>query len=864
MVAFRHQSKAACTAVAVSVFALSQPVLAQEAAPAAVAEQSGTVRSITIRGAERLEPETVRSYVGLSAGDSYDRNRLDRALKDLYATELFADVTIRDRQGELVVDVRENPVVNRIVLEGNKRVKDEKFKDEIKLAPRQIFTRSKARADVARILELYRRQGRFAAAVEPKIVQLDQNRVDVVFEIDEGPKSKVRRINIVGNTKFSDGDLRGEMATKEAKWYKFFTSNDTYDPDRSAYDQQKLRQYYLTQGYADFRVVSSVAELTPDRKDFIITYVVEEGERYKFGEVDLESQIRDIKEENFKRMLPMKQGDWYNAKEIEDTVTSLSESVGLLGYAFADINPRFNRDKEKREMGVTFVINETPRVYVERVEINGNTITKDHVIRREFRLAEGDAFNSFRVKRSRDRIQSLGYFQENLEIQQKQGSGPDRIVLAMDLQEKPTGELQLSAGYSSLESFLISAGITQRNFRGIGQELRASASLSGYARSIELGFTEPYLFDRNLALSVDLFRRDYGASSSLGSTVNTTYDQVTTGFQIRAGFPITEFWSASIRYGLTYDEVWIDEDIYYTDGACDPTLAGRYLCEALGNRITSSLGYTIAYDTRDNAIRPSRGLRASFSQDFAGLGGDVRYIRTRAEATKYWNLGSGFILSAHAEGGYINGLGQDVLLTNRFFLGEPTMRGFDIRGIGPRVVRTPYDTSTTPATLLTDKDSRVDDALGGNAYYLGRLELDIPLGSGAAEMGLRPSVFMDVGAVFGTRKPTLTDACAASNAAGTACPSAAIRQYTNSSGEPLYLDDDGNITTDNTGTVYGYTPSVYSEAFYGNTPRPRLSLGVGVNWNSPFGPLRIDFAKTLLKAQGDNTKAFSFNVGTQF
>ncbi|MBW7946826.1 MAG: outer membrane protein assembly factor BamA, partial [Sphingomonadaceae bacterium] len=282
-----------------SALGLSQPVLAQDAQPAeaapeaapaaavAVAEQSGVVRSITIRGAERLEPETVRSYVGLSVGESYDRNRLDRALKDLYATELFADVTIRDRQGELIVDVRENPVVNRIVLEGNKRVKDEKFKDEIKLAPRQIFTRSKARADVARILELYRRQGRFAAAVEPKIVQLDQNRVDVVFEIDEGPKSKVRAINIVGNTKFSDGKLRGEMATKQARWYKFFTSNDTYDPDRSAYDQQKLRQFYLTEGYADFRVVSSVAELTPDRKDFIITYVVDEGERYTFGEVDL-------------------------------------------------------------------------------------------------------------------------------------------------------------------------------------------------------------------------------------------------------------------------------------------------------------------------------------------------------------------------------------------------------------------------------------------------------------------------------------------------------------------------------------------------------------------------------------------------
>lgn len=837
-----------------SALGLSQPALAQDAqpaeaapsapapAPAAVAEQSGTVRSITIRGAERLEPETVRSYVGLSAGDSYDRNRLDRALKDLYATELFADVTIRDRQGELVVDVRENPVVNRIVLEGNKRVKDEKFKDEIKLAPRQIFTRSKARADVARILELYRRQGRFAAAVEPKIVQLDQNRVDVVFEIDEGPKSKVRRINIVGNTKFSDGDLRGEMATKEAKWYKFFTSNDTYDPDRSAYDQQKLRQYYLTQGYADFRVVSSVAELTPDRKDFIITYVVEEGERYKFGEVDLESQIRDIKEENFKRMLPMKQGDWYNAKEIEDTVTSLSESVGLLGYAFADINPRFNRDKEKREMGVTFVINETPRVYVERVEINGNTITKDHVIRREFRLAEGDAFNSFRVKRSRDRIQSLGYFQENLEIQQKQGSGPDKVILEANLEEQATGELQVSAGYSSLENFLVNLSIRQRNFRGMGQELRASVNWSKYSQSAEIGFTEPYLFGRNLALGGDIFRRDYNSFRFLGNgDRDTTYEQSTTGFQIRTGFPITEFWSASFRYGLSYDDVSLDESTFYRNGVCDPLLAGRFLCDAVGKRTTSSLGYSIAYDTRNNAIRPSAGHRFMISQDIAGVGGSVQYVRSRLNADKYWRLfGSGFILNLGLEAGYIFGWGGDnIRLTDRFFLGEPRMRGFDIRGIGPRVIRRYYDSASAsdPAdwTLLTDSSGEQDDSIGGETYYQVRAEVQIPLSAGAAEMGLRPSVFVDVGALWNTDFNPSTDL-------------QDIRQIqtgVDSNGDPTYQ-------------------AGFKEFYLGDTWKPRVAVGFGINWNSPFGPFRIDVAKALVKQDGDDTKLFQFNVGTQF
>lgn len=851
-----------------SAMALSQPALAQDAAaPAPVPVEApapvttGIVQSVIIRGAERLEPETVRSYVGLSPGDPYDRNRLDRALKDLYATELFADVTIRDRAGELVVDVRENPVVNRIVLEGNKRTKADKLSKEIKLAPRQIFTRSKARADVARIIELYRRQGRFAASVEPKIVQLDQNRVDVVFEIEEGPKSKVRKINIIGNKEFSDKKLRGEMATKESKWFRFFSSNDTYDPDRSAFDQQKMRQFYLTEGYADFRVVSSVAELTPDRKDFILTYVVEEGERYKFGEVDLESQIRDVKEESFKPLIRIKAGDWYNAKTIEDTVTSLTETAGLLGYAFADVSPRFNRDKEKREMAVTFVINETPRVYVERVDINGNTITKDKVIRREFRLAEGDAFNSFRVKRSRDRIQSLGYFQENLEIEQKQGSGPDKVALELNVEERPTGELQVSAGFSSLERFLVNLSIRQRNFRGLGQELRASINYSSFSQSIEAGFTEPYLFGRNLALGGDVFRRDFNSFRFNGTGGrDTTYEQSTTGFQIRTGFPITEFWSASFRYGLNYDDISLDASTFFTDpdgtgplpARCDPLLAGRFLCDAVGQRTTSSLGYSISYDTRNNGIRPSAGERLLLSQDIAGIGGSVNYVRTRLNADKYWNLfHSGFILNLGLEAGHIFGWGGDnIRLNDRSFLGEPRFRGFDIRGIGPRVIRKRYLADPTdpsnPDLFTISEDPRTfqDDSIGGEIYYQARAEVQIPLGAGAAELGLRPSAFVDVGALWKTDFDSRLVA------------DGGDRQDIRVLSEATITNPDGTTTIIR---VPGFR-----EFYFGDTWKPRVSVGFGVNWTSPFGPFRIDIAKALLKEPGDDTKLFQFNVGTQF
>jgi outer membrane protein insertion porin family len=746
--------------------------------------------------------------------------------------------------------VRENPVINLVLIEGAKRIKEDKIREEIKVAPRQIFTRSRARADVARILELYRRGGRFAAKVEPKIVQLEQNRVDLIFEISEGPKSKVRQINIIGNEQFDDGELRKEMATRQARPLRLFTSNDTYDPDRLAFDQQKLRQFYLTQGYADFRVVSSVAELTPDRRDFIVTYVIEEGDRYKFGNVDLTSQIRDVKADTFKRLLPMEKGDWYNAKQVEDTIDGLTESVGLLGYAFADVRPNFDRDKEKREMNITFVVNEAPRVYVESVTVNGNTRTRDEVIRREFRLAEGDAFNSVKVKRSRDRVQSLGFFQDKLEVKQSPGTAPDKVALQVDVEERPTGSLQLSAGFSSLERFIFSFSIEERNFRGRAQQLRLSANISSYSRSIEAGFTEPYLFDRNLAMGFDIFRRDlnsfrYGTNNDR----QTTYEQTTTGFQIRAGTAITEFWSAQLRYGLSVDEVSLDESLFFSDPdgvtgplppECDPLKAGRFLCEAIGTNTTSSIGYSLVNDTLDNRLRPSSGQRLILSQDFAGLGGSVKYLRTRINYDRYWRLPANFILNIGGEAGNIIGWGgEEVRLVDRFYLGEPRFRGFGIRGVGPRIIRLGYDKVTDTTAAVEDRIS--DDSIGGRNYYLGRVEVEVPLGSGGRELGLRPSIFMDVGALWGVPTPDL-------------------------------ITKDENTVVETCAPPVGTNPPVcvkntdpgFVEIFQGDSASPRVSIGVGVSWNSPFGPFRFDLAKALKKVEGDDTQIFQFNVGTQF
>lgn len=824
-------------------------------APAAPAGDAQVIRSIDVEGAQRLEADTILSYLRMHVGDRYTQAAGDQVLKDLFATELFSDVRLRNDNGVVTIQVKENPVVNRIILEGNKRLKEDKILPEIKLAARQIFTRSKVRADVTRIIELYKREGRFAASVEPKMVLLDQNRVDIVFEISEGPKSKVRQINIIGNHRFTAAELRAAMVTKQARSFRIFSSGTGYDPDKLAYDQQKLRQFYLTNGYADFRVVSAVAELTPDKRDFIVTYVVEEGKRYHFGDIKVESQLRDFNAAQLQGRLPIHKGQWYNAKTVEDTVDALTETVGSFGYAFADVRPDFQRDKAKQTMSVTFRLAEVPRVYVERIDVNGNTLTEDKVIRREFRLAEGDAFNSFQIKRSSNRIKSLGYFQEKFEVEQKPGSSPDRITLEANVEEKPTGQLQLSAGYSSLESFIFQTSIQQNNFRGRGETIGTTLSYSSYSKSVQVSFTEPYVADRNISLGVDVYRRDLSSFNFYNTNRNTTYKQNTTGFQLRAGVPLTEYTSLIGRYTLNYEQVSLDQATYYINGQCSVYLAGQYLCDAIGDRTVSSAGLSFVYDTLDNRLHPTRGNTFILGGDVAGLGGSVKYARATVNAAHYIPVGHGFIFALRGEGGIIRALENNapnqyedpVRLTDRFFLGEPQIRGFDIRGVGPRVLRqfyTGYNPQTgNGGTVQTNANQSVNDLLGGKIYYLAHAELEIPLGSGARELGLRPSIFADAGALFDVTAPQTV---------GTTI---------------LYTDAVTGRYTTNAVAANGTQNAIaqkFLETYVGNSPSPRISFGFGVNWNSPFGPFRIDIAKAVTHVYGDTLKTFTFNVGTQF
>ena len=884
---------AAQTAPTTTPNAPTAPAVPAAQAPAQASAAAGTIRTLRVEGSQRIEPETVLSYTKLRVGIPYTAATLDQALVDLQASELFADYSISGvESGDIVLRVRENPIINRVILEGNKAIKSDKIQKEIKLAPRQIFTRTAVRADVARIIELYRRGGRFAAVVEPKQVSLDQNRVDVVFEITEGAKSKVQQINIIGNEKFSDDELRGQMYTKQNRWFRLLSSATSYDQDRLNADQQKLRAFYLQEGYADFRVTSAVAELTPDKRDFIITYVVEEGPRYKFGDVTVDSEIRDFNNEALARSLPMKKGDWFNAKFIEDSIDNLSQAAGLFGYAFTNVDPEFTPDRENLTMSINFHIGQAQRTYVERIDINGNTQTQDKVIRREMRLAEGDAFNDFQIKRSQDRINSLGYFQDKFEIKRTQGSAPDRILLEAPVEEKATGQLQLSAGFSSLERFILQASIAQTNFRGKGQQLSLGGNYSSYQKSVELGFTEPYVFDKNIAMGIDVFRRDFSNFNFTNNERNTIYSQVSTGFQVRTGVPLTEYWSLQGRYGLSYDKVGLDDSLL-TNGECNPANVGRYLCDSLGNRLKSEIGFTLAYSSLNSGLRPTAGSRLAISPSFAGLGGDVKYARLVAEGAKFFNLGKGFIFSVSAEGGYIHSLEKSrgegidrVRIIDRFYLGEPQFRGFDIRGVGPRIQRAPITTDplTGNQTTATGRDQIVDDALGGRAYYLARAEVEIPLGSGARELGLRPTVYAQLGSLFGVTRPRPTANFAqARDAAGNpvfntdGSPRLLPAPILDNNGAPLFTTPTGVITTCPVGDrivadgacigSIANTAQVtqpFSERFLGNSPTPRVTVGIGVNWNSPFGPLRIDLARALVKQRGDDDKLITFNVGTAF
>ncbi|MFP6749888.1 MAG: outer membrane protein assembly factor BamA [Alphaproteobacteria bacterium] len=736
---------------------------------AAQTASSVVIARIDVQGNQRIEPLTALSYMTIAAGDRYDPGRVDQSLKALFATGLFADVSIRRQGNVLVVNVVENPIINRLAFEGNRRLGDDVLEPEVQLRPRIVYTRSRVQADVRRILQVYRRNGRFAASVDPKVVQLEQNRVDLIFEINEGPVTGIRRIDIIGNRNFDDGVLRRAIATKETRWYRFFSSDDTYDPDRVTLDRELLRKFYLERGYADFRVLSAVADLTHDRTDFFITFTVEEGGLYKFGKVDLTTTLRDLDPESLRPVLTIVEGKTYNAEEIEASIERLNFAVGRRGYAFVDIRPRVNRRRDERMIDLVFQIHEGPRVHIDRINITGNIRTLDKVIRREMKLVEGDAFNTAKLRRSRQQIRRLGFF-DKVDIAQRQGDTPDKAVIDVDVQERSTGELSFGVGISTTETVVGDISIRERNLLGKGQDLRLTLGLSTTRQQIDLSFTEPYFLDRNLSAGFDVFSRRQNQQD------RSSFDEQAQGFSLRSRFPITDNLKQGLRYTLRGDNI---ENIGNT--------TSPFIRLDEGEFITSSLAYDLTYDTLDDIALPSTGIIIRGGQEIAGLGGDVRYIKSTASVSYYHPFTRDVVGNASLTGGTIFGIGQDVRVLNRFFLGGDSFRGFASGGVGPR-------------------DAVTDDSIGGNTFFVATGEMRFPIGL--------PNDFGVLGRAF-TQMGVLLDP--------------------DVSGANLL---DSNV--------------------------PRLSVGVGLSWRSPFGPIRVDLAQALIKESFDKDELFRFSFGTRF
>ena len=695
----RSPARVGALAALLAVLAFSDMARAQDARE--------LVSAIRVEGSERIEPETVRSYMTFKAGATITDADLDESLKRLFETGLFADVSVRREDSAVVVRVVENPIINRIVFEGNLRIDDEILRDEITLRPRVVYTRSRVQADLLRIIEIYRSSGRFAARVVPKVVQLPQNRVNLIFEIHEGSPTDVRRITFIGNTRFSDGELREAIQTRESGFFSFFSGGDLYDPDRLAFDRELLRRKYLNAGYADFRVVSAVAELTPDQDAFFITFTVDEGQRYRFGKIGVTSGLRDLDVSQLAEVVRIAEGDPYSAEDIEDATTTLTDAAGRAGYAFIAVKPETKRDRESRRIDVSFEIEEGPRVFVERIDVRGNLRTEDRVIRREFRLVEGDAFNSDYIRLARRNLRNLGFFEE-VEIKNVRGSAPDRTVIEITVRERATGEVSFGGGYSTAVGAVADIVLRERNLLGKGQDARIRAQLAQREQQIELNFTEPYFLDRKLSAGFDIFStaRDYQEQSS--------FDQETVGFALRMAYPLAQDLRQRWRYTLRRDNI-----------TGIPDNAARVIAEQEGAAVLSSVGHAVVYDSRDSRFSPREGILASIDHDLAGIGGQVRFLKTEVRGSLFVPITDSLTGSATLGSGYVYGLGEDIRILDRFFLGSDEVRGFALSGASPR-------------------DLQTGDAIGGNWYYAGSFGLSFPLGL-PNDAGIRGRTFVDYG-----------------------------------------------------------------------------------------------------------------------
>ncbi len=802
------------------------------AAPVALTASSAyaqTTANIDVQGNRRVEAATIRSYFRPGPGGRLGAYEIDEAYKTLYGTGLFQDVNIRQAGGRIIVVVVENPVINRIQFEGNTRVKDDQLKTEIQSKERGTLSRGVVQADVQRIVDVYRRSGRFDVGVVPKIIDLPNGRVDLVYEISEGAKTTISRVNFVGNSAFSSWQLKDIVRTTQTNILSFLQSTNIYDQDRLEADRELLRRFYLKNGYIDARIVGAAAEFDPGLGGFVITYTIEEGEQYRVGTVDVRSNVRAIDPGLMRARIRTAPGDVYNAEALEKSVEDMTIEASRQGYAFALVRPRADRDYQARRVNLIFTIDDGQRIYIEQINIRGNTRTRDYVIRREFDVSEGDPYNRALINRAERRLRNLGYFKE-VKVATEPGSSPDRVIIQVLVEEQSTGEFSVGGGYSTADGFMAEVSVGERNLLGYGLYAKASVQYGQRASGYTLSFVEPYLLGYRVALGVDLFSRIQKATNFV------SYETKTNGGGLRFGFALREDISLQLRYSLFSQKIeipqnlrncnninpdWINTfptpnavglfpppDPYtgiancYADG--EASLAVRKELSQ-GTVITSLVGYDLSYNTLDNNRNPTSGILGILKQDFAGVGGDVQYVRTTADIRSYYEPIQDVIGVLRLQGGYINGWGSDGLrMLDHFQMGPNLVRGFAPSGIGPR-----------------DLGSPTQDALGGSAYWGASVEFQTPLFFAPKEVGIKIAAFADAGSLWNYVGPTSW-----------------LPPSPGATGEILNVAGNGMFVNS--------------------------SVGVGLLWASPFGPLRFDLAYPITKQAFDRTQIFRFSGGTSF
>ncbi|MEC9435076.1 MAG: outer membrane protein assembly factor BamA [Pseudomonadota bacterium] len=790
-------------AAALLFAALLAPALT---APTPAAAQDAPVISrverILVEGARRVDDATIKAYMTVTEGEPATAADINASLRRLLDTGLFEDVTISPLGDGLLVQVKEAAYINLVAFEGNDAIKDETLRASIRSSSRSAFSRAQADRDAQTLLELYRRSGRYGATVEPVIIERDNNRVDLVFEIDEGQPTGIRSINFVGNKAFSDRRLRSAIGTKENGLLAFLYATGTYDPDRLEYDKELLRRHYLDRGYADFQVLSAVAELADDREDFILTFTVEEGEVYKFGTLDLDIRIPGIDPEPLRAVFEMQEGEDYSISEVDKAIENLIFELGQRGYVFLDVRPRADKDPETHTINVTLEAAEGPRVYIERIEIEGNSRTVDRVLRRQFHVAEGDAYNALEIQAARTRLRALGFFSK-AEVRTERGGADDRAVVKVEVEEKLTGSISLGLGFSSSDGPGGDLSISERNFLGRGQYVSASVQVAGDEQAVQFNFEEPALLDRDLAAGFNI------GYVQVDRTDESSYQETNIGFKPYLEFPIADDQRLRLKYRISSDEI---RDI--------SRFASPAIFEDEGSELTSSIGAIWTLDRRNDLVEPTRGYRLTFDQELAGLGGDTAYTRSVA-AAKVWQgfLDDQVVASFEVEGGAMFGFGDDLRVNDRFYLGGDRFRGFARDGIGPRDVssisvreRDGNGNVVRPVNRFTVVR---DDALGGQYYAMLRTNVSFPLGL-PDEFGVYGGLFADIGTLWGLDETVYPDKF---------------------SRPTVVVDDSAQI---------------------------RASVGASLFIDSPFGPLKFNFAIPVVREDYDAREYFRFTIGGRF